>query len=187
MHDTKQLDAEIAEAETEIQGLLTQTATLKVERERLNQVEIEAREAVEALTAQIDAFEQPRLHELKMRKSKLCQARMALRNLNKTALVSMVLGVLATFGCAGTQHVLEEANAKLEQAKSIVAEADAKRQQLCAEALDALQTVEAAAPFACGLVEVSVGAPSVATKACAQRDKLTAAVHNVTLACELGK
>ncbi len=89
--------------------------------------------------------------------------------------------------CAGTQHVLEEANAKLAQAKAVVAEAEAKRAAVCAEALETLRSVEAIAPFACGLVNVAPGAPEQAKATCAQRDKLPAAVRNVELACSLGK
>jgi len=99
---------------------------------------------------------------------------------------------LPQLACAGTQNVLETAQAKLdeakalaEQAKSKVAEAEAKRQQICAEALDVLQATEAVAPFACGLVNKAPDAPEQAKATCAHQGKLNAAVANFQRACEL--
>jgi hypothetical protein len=94
---------------------------------------------------------------------------------------------LPAAACASTQHALETAEAKLGEAKAIVAEAEAKRAQVCESALSTLRKVEAVAPFACSLVEVAPGAPKEATAACAARGDLPAAVRNVELACQLGK
>jgi hypothetical protein len=89
--------------------------------------------------------------------------------------------------CASTQHALEAANAKLDQAKAIVAEAEAKRTAVCDSALDTLRKVEAVAPFACGLVAAAPDAPALAKQTCAASGDLPAAVKNVELACSLGK
>jgi gamma-glutamyl phosphate reductase len=98
-----------------------------------------------------------------------------------------VIPFLLLTGCAGTQHALEAANAKLDQAKAIVAEAEAKRTAVCESALDTLRKIEAVAPFACGLVAAAPDAPALAKQTCVAAGDLPAAVKNVELACSLGK
>lgn len=98
----------------------------------------------------------------------------------------LTLAMLFTCACAGTQHALEVAQVKIDEAKAIAQAAEAKRARVCESALETLRSVESVAPFACGLVEATASAPKEATATCAQRNKLPAAVRNVELACELG-
>ena len=103
--------------------------------------------------------------------------------MNHKALVTAALFACAT-ACAGTQRTLEVAQAKIDEAKAIAQAAEAKRAQVCDSALETLRSVEAIAPFACGLIDATDNAEAKAT--CAHRDKLPAAVRNVELACKLG-
>jgi hypothetical protein len=96
------------------------------------------------------------------------------------------LAILALLtSCASAQHAIETAQAHVDEAKALAKEAAAKRDQACAASLETLRAVSAVAPYACGLVEATAGAPEQAKATCAQRDKLPAAVRNVELACAL--
>lgn len=87
--------------------------------------------------------------------------------------------------CAGAQHTLEVAQAKIDEARALAAEADAKRNEVCAAALDNLRAVEAIAPYVCGLVATQPSAPPEVVQTCAHAGDLPKAVRNVELACRL--
>lgn len=73
------LRARMAELREEIAAVMAPTAAKRVELEALVQKQNELSEAIATLSAEIDAAEQPKLHELKQELAEVARAEIAIK------------------------------------------------------------------------------------------------------------
>ncbi len=105
----------------------------------------------------------------------------------------LALVVLCVSGCGGQfAEQVKHAQVQIDEAKAVakaaIAHAEqlrAEKDRLCAEALDIMRGVEAVAPYACARAVETPGVPEIVSLKCAQQDRLTSAVLNMTAACGL--